>query len=334
MTGYIVRRILALIPTLVGVAIVVFVLIRLIPGDPAEVMLGGFATPERAQELRRHLGLDRPVLIQFAIWARALIRGDLGASIMSQRPVADEIWSRFPATFELTIIATGFALLIGISLGALSATAHNTRVDLGATIVSVLGMSVPIFWFGLMLLYVFGVWLKLLPISGRLDLSITLPRITGLVFVDSLIQGNWAALADGLKHLVLPAFSLAVIPITTLSRMTRTSMVEVLNHEYVAVARAKGLAERVVLVRHALKNALIPVITVAGTRFGMQLAGAVLVEVVYGWPGVGRLIFDAIQKRDYPIIQGAVLFTAFLFIIINLLTDVLYAVIDPRIRFE
>lgn len=334
MTGYIVRRILALIPTLVGVAIVVFVLIRLIPGDPAEVMLGGFATPERAQELRRHLGLDRPVLIQFAIWARALIRGDLGASIMSQRPVADEIWSRFPATFELTIIATGFALLIGISLGVLSATAHNTRVDLGATIVSVLGMSVPIFWFGLMLLYVFGVWLKLLPISGRLDLSITLPRITGLVFVDSLIQGNWAALADGLKHLVLPAFSLAVIPITTLSRMTRTSMVEVLNHEYVAVARAKGLAERVVLVRHALKNALIPVITVAGTRFGMQLAGAVLVEVVYGWPGVGRLIFDAIQKRDYPIIQGAVLFTAFLFIIINLLTDVLYAVIDPRIRFE
>lgn len=334
MTGYIVRRILALIPTLVGVAIVVFVLIRLIPGDPAEVMLGGFATPERAQELRRHLGLDRPVIIQFAIWARALIRGDLGASIMSQRPVADEIWSRFPATFELTIIATGFALLIGISLGVLSATAHNTRVDLGATIVSVLGMSVPIFWFGLMLLYVFGVWLKLLPISGRLDLSITLPRITGLVFVDSLIQGNWAALADGLKHLVLPAFSLAVIPIATLSRMTRTSMVEVLNHEYVAVARAKGLAERVVLVRHALKNALIPVITVAGTRFGMQLAGAVLVEVVYGWPGVGRLIFDAIQKRDYPIIQGAVLFTAFLFIIINLLTDVLYAVIDPRIRFE
>jgi peptide/nickel transport system permease protein len=334
MTGYIVRRVLAVIPTLVGVGIVVFVLVRLIPGDPAEVMLGGFATPERAQELRRHLGLDRPLVIQFAIWAKALIRGDLGASIMSQRPVADEIWSRFPATFELTAIATGFALLVGISLGVVSATAHNTRLDLGTTIVSVLGMSVPIFWFGLMLLYVFGVWLRLLPISGRLDLSISLPRITGLVFVDSLIQGNWAALADGLKHLVLPAFSLAVIPIATLSRMTRTTMVEVLSHEYIAVARAKGLAERVVLARHALKNALIPVITVAGTRFGMQLAGAVLVEVVYGWPGVGRLIFDAIQKRDYPIIQGAVLFTAFLFIIINLLTDLLYAVIDPRIRFE
>jgi len=333
-SGYISRRILAVIPTLVGVAIVVFVLIRLIPGDPAEVMLGGFATPERAQELRRALGLDRPLVVQFAIWARALTRGDLGTSIMSQRPVAQEIWSRFPATLELTIIATAFALLAGIGLGVLSATAHNTRLDLGTTIVSVLGMSIPIFWFGLMLLYLFGVWLKLLPISGRLDLSIALPRITGLVFVDSLIQGNWAALLDGLKHVVLPAFSLAVIPIATLSRMTRTTMVEVLNHEYIAVARAKGLAERVVLVRHALKNALIPVITVAGTRFGMQLAGAVLVEVVYGWPGIGRLIFDAIQKRDYPIIQGTVLFTAFLFVIINLVTDLLYAAIDPRIRFE
>lgn len=334
MSGYVIRRVLAIIPTLAGVAIVVFVLIRLIPGDPAEVMLGGFATPERAQALRRDLGLDRPLAVQFAIWIRELAHGNLGISIMSQRSVTQEIWSRFPATFELTVVATGFALLVGITLGVASATAHNTRLDLGASVISVLGMSVPIFWFGLMLLYLFGVWLKVLPISGRLDLSITLPRITGLVFVDSLIQGNWAALTDGLKHLILPAFSLAVIPIATLSRMTRTSMVEVLNQEYITVARAKGLVERVVLVRHALKNALIPVITVAGTRFGMQLAGAVLVEVVYGWPGVGRLIFDAIQKRDYPIIQGTVLFIAFLFVVINLLTDLFYTVIDPRIRFE
>jgi peptide/nickel transport system permease protein len=331
---YIVQRLLAVIPTLIGVAVVVFTLIRLIPGDPAEVMLGGFATPERVATLRRDLGLDQPILLQFGVWTRELVTGNLGRSIMSQSPVTQEIWSRFPATLELTVLSTCFALAVGITLGVVSATAHNTRLDLVTTIVSVLGMSIPVFWLGLMLLYVLGVWLRVLPISGRLDLSIALPRITGLVLADSLIQCNWPALADGLKHLVLPAFTLAVIPIATISRMTRTSMVEVLRQDYISVARAKGLVERVVLGRHALKNALIPVITVAGTRFGMQLAGAVLVEVVYGWPGVGRLIFDAIQKRDYPIIQGAVLFIACMFVLINLLTDLLYAVVDPRIRFE
>jgi len=331
---YIARRLLAVIPTLLGVGVVVFTLIRLIPGDPAEVMLGGFATPERVAALRRDLGLDQPIAVQFIVWAGDLLSGNLGRSIMSQTPVTQEIWSRFPATLELTLISTCFALAVGITLGVVSATAHNSRLDLATTIVSVLGMSIPIFWLGLMLLYVLGVWLRVLPISGRLDLAIVLPRVTGLVLVDSLIQQNWEALSDGLKHLVLPAFTLSVIPIATISRMTRTSMVEVLQQDYIAVARAKGLIERVVLGRHALKNALIPVITVAGTRFGMQLAGAVLVEVVYGWPGVGRLIFDAIQKRDYPIIQGAVLFIAFLFVLINLLTDLLYAGVDPRIRFE
>jgi peptide/nickel transport system permease protein len=185
-----------------------------------------------------------------------------------------------------------------------------------------------------MLLYVLGIWWRVLPISGRLDLAIPLQQITGLILVDSLIHHNWAALADGLKHLVLPGFTLAVVPIATISRMTRTNMLEVLRQDYISVARAKGLTERVVLTRHALKNALIPVLTVAGTRFGMQLAGAVLVEVVYGWPGIGRLTFDAIQKRDYPLIQGAILFIAGLFVLINLLTDLLYAVVDPRISFE
>ena len=334
MLQYLVRRLLAVLPTLIGVAVVVFALIRLIPGDPAEVLLGGFATPERVALMRRDLGLDQPILVQFGVWAKDLVTGNLGRSIMSQSPVAQEIWSRFPATLELTVLSTCFALLVGITLGAVSAAAHNTRLDLVTTIVSVLGMSIPIFWLGLMLLYLLGIWFRVLPISGRLDLAIVLPKITGLVLVDSLIQHNWAALADGLKHLILPAFTLAVIPIATISRMTRTSMVEVLRQDYISVARAKGLIERVVVGRHALKNALIPVITVAGTRFGMQLAGAVLVEVVYGWPGVGRLIFDAIQKRDYPIIQGAILFIACMFVFINLLTDLLYAVVDPRIRFE
>ena len=334
MCRYLLHRLLAILPTLLGVAVVVFTLIRLIPGDPAEVMLGGFATPERVAAQRRDLGLDRPLVVQFGTWAKEIGTGNLGRSIMSQAPVAREIWNRFPATLELTLLSTCFALAVGITLGIISATAHNTRLDLLATIVSVLGMSIPIFWLGLMLLYVLGIWWRVLPISGRLDLAIPLQQITGLILVDSLIHHNWAALADGLKHLVLPGFTLAVVPIATISRMTRTNMVEVLRQDYISVARAKGLTERVVLTRHALKNALIPVLTVAGTRFGMQLAGAVLVEVVYGWPGIGRLTFDAIQKRDYPLIQGAILFIAGLFVLINLLTDLLYAVVDPRISFE
>jgi peptide/nickel transport system permease protein len=331
---YLTGRLLAVIPTVFGVAVIVFALIRLIPGDPAEVMLGGFASPQRAAEFRHHLGLDRPIPMQFGIWLRDLLSGDLGRSILSTHPVRQEIWSRFPATLELTVVAISFALLSGVTLGIVSATARNSALDLGATIVSIIGMSAPIFWMGLMLLYVFGVWLKMLPISGRLDVTIGLHRISGFVAIDSIIQGNWGALVDSVKHLALPALSLSVTPLATLSRMTRTSMLEILGQEYVSVARAKGLAERVVLLRHALKNALIPVVTLAGTHFGYQLAGAVLVEVVYGWPGVGRLIFDAIQKRDYPVIQGAVLYIALLFIAINLLTDLLYALLDPRIRYE
>src|SRR5262245_2440546 len=334
MRRHLLARLSSVPPTLLGVAVVVFVLIRLIPGDPAEVMLGGFATPERSAEMRRQLGLDRPIVVQFAWWLGGLVQGDLGRSIMTRRPVAEEIGSRFPATLELTLCATGFAVVAGVTLGVVSAAAHNSRLDLGLTIVSVLGMSTPVFWFGLMLLYVFGVWLQLLPISGRLEVGTSLPRVTGLVLVDSALQGRFDVWADGLRHLLLPAFSLAVIPIATLSRMTRAGMLEILRQDYVAVARAKGLGEAAVVGRHALKNALIPVVTVAATRFGMQLAGAVLVEVVYAWPGVGRLVYDAIQKRDYPVIQGAVLFIAVMFVLINLVTDLLYAVLDPRIRLE
>jgi len=331
---YLLVRILSVVPTLFGVAIVVFALIRLIPGDPAEVLLGGFATPERAAAMRQAMGLNRPLPVQFGIWLGDVVHGDLGRSIMSRQPVAQAIGQRFPATLELTVTSQLFAVAAGVSLGILSATAHNTGLDLGATVVSVVGMSMPIFWFGLMLLYVFGVWLNVLPISGRLGVDVTLARITGLDLVDSVVTGNWVALGDVLKHLVLPAFSLAVIPLATLSRFTRAGMLDVLEQDYIAVARAKGVSGRAVLWHHALKNALIPIVTVAGTRFGTQLAGAVLVEVVYAWPGVGRLVFGAIEQRDYPVIQGAVLFIAVLFVFINLATDLAYAALDPRIRFE
>ncbi|HYM71247.1 MAG TPA: ABC transporter permease [bacterium] len=334
MRRYLVIRCLSVIPTLFGVALVVFTLVRMIPGDPAEVLLGGFATPERAAVLRQAMGLTRPLPVQFGIWLGDVVRGDFGRSIMSRQPVAREIWDRFPATLELTVTSQCFAVAAGVSLGILSATAHNTRLDFGATLVSVAGMSMPIFWLGLMLLYVFGVWLSVLPISGRLAVDVSLMRITGLDLVDSVLAGNWVALGDAVRHLVLPAFSLAVIPLATLSRFTRAGMLDVLQQEYVTVAHAKGVARRVVLWHHALRNALIPIVTVAGTRFGTQLAGAVLVEVVYAWPGIGRLVFDAIEKRDYPVIQGAVLFIAVLFVFINLVTDVVYAALDPRIRFE
>jgi len=331
---YLVLRCLSIIPTLLGVAVVVFALIRLIPGDPAEVLLGGFATPERAAALRQAMGLTRPLPVQFGIWLGDVVRGDLGRSIMSGQPVAQEIRDRFPATLELTVTAQCFAIAAGVSLGILSATSQNTLLDLGATVASVAGMSMPIFWLGLMLLYVFGVWLGVLPISGRLGVDVSLTRLTGLVLVDSVLTGNWMALGDAARHLVLPAFSLAVIPLATLSRFTRAGMLDVLRQEYVTVAHAKGLARRSVLWHHALRNALIPIVTIAGTRFGTQLAGAVLVEVVYAWPGVGRLVFDAIEHRDYPMIQGTVLFIAVLFVFINLVTDAVYAVLDPRIRFE
>lgn len=334
MQRYVLLRLASVLPTLLGVAIVVFVLIRMIPGDPAEVLLGGFATPARAASLRYAMGLDRPLPVQFGLWIGGVIRGDLGRSIMSQRPVAQELWSRFPATFELTVTAQIAAVGVGVTLGVVSATAHNTGLDLWATLGSVVGMSMPIFWLGLMLLYVFGVWLNLLPISGRLGLDVSLTRITGLDVLDSVLAGNWPALADAVKHLVLPAFSLAVIPLAVLSRFTRAGMLEVLRQDYIAVAHAKGLTRRVVLWHHALRNALIPIVTVAGTRFGTQLAGAVLVEVVYAWPGIGRLVFDAIGNRDYPVIQGAVLFIAVLFVFINLVTDLAYAALDPRIRLD
>jgi len=334
MQRYLTIRCLSVLPTLLGVAIVVFALIRLIPGDPAEVLLGGFATPERAAALRQAMGLTRPLPVQFGIWLGGVVRGDLGRSIMSGQPVVREIADRFPATLELTVASQCFAVAAGVGLGVLSATAHNTGLDVGATLVGVAGMSMPIFWLGLMLLYVFGIWLNVLPISGRLGVDVPLAHITGLDLVDGVLTGNWPALGDAVRHLVLPAFSLAVIPLATLSRFTRAGMLEVLGQEYVTVARAKGVARRAVLWHHALRNALIPIVTVAGTRFGTQLAGAVLVEVVYAWPGVGRLVFDAIEKRDYPMIQGAVLFIAVLFVFINLVTDVAYAALDPRIRFE
>lgn len=334
MTRYVLKRLLLMIPTLLGVAIIVFLLVRLIPGDPAEVMLGAFVTEERAIELREDLGLDKPLSTQFLVWLGRAIRGDFGTSIINQRPVISEIGSRFPATLELTIISTVISIVLGVTLGITSAIKHKTFLDLIVTVASVIGMSIPIFWLSLMTLYLFGVKLGLVPISGRAGLDISLQAITGMRILDSIIQGNWHALNDALKHMILPAICLAVIPMAVISRVTKASMLEVLRQDYITTARGKGLDKYRLLWKHALRNALLPVITTIGVRFGSQLAGAVLVEVVFAWPGVGRLVFDSIQFRDYPILQGCIIFIAMIFVFVNFLTDMLYAVIDPRIRYS
>lgn len=334
MKAYILRRLLSAVPTLFGVAVVVFILVRLIPGDPAEVMLGGFVTEDRANELKQELGLTQPLPIQFSIWLAHVVRGDLGTSIISQRSVTSDLVSRFPATFELTVLSTFLAVLAGILLGIVSAIRHKSGFDLMTTVGSVFGMSVPIFWLALMLLYFFGVYLKVLPISGRLDFDVDLHPITGLFIVDSVLQHNWVALGNSVKHLILPAVCLGVIPLAVISRMTKASMLEVLRQDFITTAKSKGLPYKVVLLKHALKNALVPVMTVIGIRFGSQLAGAVLVEVVFAWPGLGRLVYEAIQFRDYPLLQGSIMFIAVLFVLINLLTDVLYSMVDPRIRYD
>jgi peptide/nickel transport system permease protein len=331
---YALKRLLLMVPTLLGVAIIVFVLVRLIPGDPAEVMLGAFVTEERAAELRKDLGLDKPILTQFSIWLGRAMTGDFGTSIINQRPVTTEIGARFPATLELTLISTLISVLVGITLGIASAVRHKTALDLIVTIASVIGMSIPIFWLALMSLYLFGVQWGVVPISGRASLDVSLQSMTGMRILDSIIQGNWYALRDAFKHMILPAVCLAVIPLAVISRVTKASILEVLRQDYITTARGKGVGRFKLLWKHALRNALLPVLTTIGVRFGSQLAGAVLVEVVFAWPGVGRLVFESIQFRDYPMLQGCIMFIAVIFVFVNFLTDMLYSVVDPRIRYS
>ncbi len=312
MTTYILRRLLAIIPTLFGVLLLVFLITRLTPGDPARQIAGAEASPERVAELRRDLGLDRPILLQFGSFLADAFRGDLGRSLLNDRPVLDELVSRFPTTLTVTTVAMKIVLLVGLPLGIVSAARKHSAVDVLATLVALFGISMPLFWTAIMGILIFAVRLQWLPVGG----------------LDGPI---WTV--DGAKAYVLPCLTLAAIPIALVARLTRSSMLEVLNREYVAVARAKGLTERRVVMRHALKNALLPVITFVGLQYGFLLSGAVVTETIFALPGVGRLIVTSISQRDYPIIQGAVLMIAVIFVVINLVVDLLYAWIDPRISY-
>lgn len=350
MVRYTLRRMLAVLPTLLGVALVVFLFQRLIPGDPAVAMLGEHATEENVARIREQFGLNRPIFLdpealkqgdlkgffdsQFIRYMGRLLQFDLGTSIHRRIPVAATLAERFPATVELALLAITIAILVGVPVGIISAARRGSLVD-GVTMVgSLVGVSMPIFWLGLMLIILFGVMLNWLPTAGRLSTSINVREITHLLLIDSLLTGNFAAFGDALKHIVMPAAALATIPMAIIARMTRSSMLDVLQEDYIRTAHAKGLAERVVLFRHALKNAFLPVVTVIGLQLGILMAGAVLTETIFSWPGIGKWVYDAILARDYPIVQGGTLLIAVVFVFFNLLVDLSYAYLDPRIKYD
>jgi len=333
MTRYIGRRLLETVPVVFGVLLVVFVIAHLTPGDPVLIALGEHATPEAVEALRAELQLNDPLPVAFLKYMGRVLRGDLGRSIQNNERVTVELATRFPATIELSLAAMLIASLIGIFTGVLAAVRQNSWFDGVSMFAALFGFSMPIFWLGIMLILLFAWLLGWFPISGRLDFTVELTRVTNLYLVDAVLTGNWAALGNALRHLVLPAVTLSTVPLAIIARMTRSSLLEVLRQDYVRTARAKGLTESRVVRRHALKNAFIPVITVIGLNVGGLLSGAILTETIFAWPGVGRLVVDAIFARDYPIVQGTVFVIALVFVAVNLLVDVSYAYLDPRIRY-
>ena len=333
MTKYIIRRLLAAIPVLFGLSIVLFAFIHLLPGDPAAALLGQHATPELTAQIREQLGLDKPLWQQYVAYLGQLLQGDLGKSIINNRPIVDEFFRRFPGTVELTLGALLFAVGLGIPLGRYAAR-HVQRLGDGVvTVISLLGVSIPIFVLGLSLQYVFSVQLHWLPTSGRLDPRIAIEYHTNFVLIDTLLDGNWSAFFNGLTHLILPSIALGSIPFAIITRITRASVLDVTNEDYVRTARAKGLSERRVDGRHIMRNAWLPVITVIGLQVGGLLAGAVITETIFSWNGVGRWTVEAIQDHDYFVVQSTILIFALIFLVVNLVVDIGYAFINPRIRY-
>jgi peptide/nickel transport system permease protein len=332
--SYAVRRSLTVIPVLLGVSVLVFSFVHLIPGDPATAMSGEKATPERTEAVRKQLGLDRPIYEQYLLYMSRVLRGDLGRSVVRGDPVLPDILRRFPATVELATSAIVIALAFGVPIGIISAVRRRSLVDSLSRVWALTGVSMPIFWLGLMLAWVFGVELRWLPTGFRLNAGTAFRPITNFVILDTILQGDWATLLDAARHLVLPAVALATIPLAVIARMTRASMLEVLSREYIRTAEAKGLTQLAVILRHALRNALLPVLTVVGLQVGSLLAGAILTETIFSWPGIGRWVYESIEARDYAIVQGASLFIAVVVVTVNLLTDLLYAAVDPRIKYD
>jgi peptide/nickel transport system permease protein len=323
---------------LFAITVISFLFLHLIPGDPIAIRLGTHASAQQIAFLTHQYGLDQPWWIQLGKYLLALVHGDLGTSIADTQPVAQKLGTYFPATVELALGAMLVAIVVGVPVGVYAAVRKRSLADALTMSAVLLGVSIPIFWLGWMLVYLLAVLparagLDLFPISGRISLSYSIPAHTHLIVVDALLAGNARAALDALWHLVLPAITLGTIPLAIIAKITRGSMLDVLASDYVRTARAKGLSERDVVIRHALRNALIPIITVLGLQTGLLLGGAVLTESVFAWPGVGRLAFDAISNRDMPVINGCVLLFASVFVLVNTIVDVLYALANPRIRY-
>lgn len=334
MFSYILKRLIWTIPTLFGVSLMVFSMVHLSPGDPAIAILGDKSNAQSIKDLREQLGLDKPLYTQYYIYMSNIAKGDFGKSATSQEPVLEEFLDRFPATMELTFVAMIIAIVLGVSAGIISAVKRYSIFDYASMFTALAGVSMPVFWLGLLLIYFFAVKLGVLPVSGRLGYEFDIEHITGFYLIDSLLAKDYEAFWDALKHLILPAIALGTIPMAIIARMTRSSMIEVLKEDYIKTAHAKGCSKFQVVVIHALRNALIPVVTIIGLMFGSLFAGSILTETTFSWPGIGKWLVNAVYQRDFPVIQSATLIIATIFITINLAVDLLYAVINPKIRLN
>lgn len=338
MLQFILQRLGLVIPTFIGITLLTFIFVHLIPGDPVMIMAGERGlSPERHAYLMAELGLDKPLWQQYINYLNAILHGDLGISLKSRIPVWDEFLPRFKATLELGVCAMIFAVSVGIPVGVLAAVKRGSIFDHTAISVSLAGYSMPIFWWGIMLIMLVSVKLDLTPVSGRLADSVFLDDsnpLTGFMLIDTFFWGEEGDFLDAVHHIILPAIVLGTIPLAVIVRMTRSSMLEVLGEDYIRTARAKGLSRARVILIHALRNAMLPVVTVIGLQVGTMLAGAILTETIFSWPGLGRWLIDALQRRDYPVVQGGVLLIATMIIFVNLLVDVLYGIVNPRIRHK
>jgi peptide/nickel transport system permease protein len=332
MLKFVVRRLLLLVPILLGLSILLFLWIRALPGGPAESLLGERATPEAIEQVERAYGLDRPIYVQYLKYLENLVSGDLGTSIASRRPVTEEIGRRFPATIELALAAMIFATVLGIPLGFFAAKRYGSALDHGSLVASLIGISIPVFFLAILLKYVFAVELGWLPTIGRQDVLISADHPTGFYVLDGIVTLNFEAAWDAAAHLILPAIALGSIPLAIIARITRASVLDVQNEDYVRTARAKGVSTRIVDRRHIFRNAMLPVVTIIGLQTGLLLSGAILTETVFAIPGMGTWLAGAIESRDYPVLQGGILFVAVIFVMVNLLVDISYAFLDPRIR--
>jgi peptide/nickel transport system permease protein len=334
MLKYVIKRILMLIPVLIGVSIIVFLIMRVFSPDPAPIVLGQHATQQAIEAWRQANGLNDPIYLQYLHLIQGALTGDLGTSYYTKIPVVKEIMTRFPATIELAVVAIILASVFGILIGVISAVKKNSIFDNAGMFLALIGVSMPIFWLGIILIIFFSGTLHWLPSNGRIDPLLQPVSVTGFYLIDSLISGNTGALIDTLRHLILPASALAMYSMAIITRMTRSSMLDVLQQDYIRTARAKGISEGRVIRKHALRNGLIPIVTVIGLQLGSLLGGAVLTETVFSWPGIGAYTVNCILKSDFPVVQGIVLLVATIFVLVNLIVDVIYAFLDPRIKYS